>query len=136
MTISLPFTRTIFTASTSKNKAIYPQDAARLPEGLGQQPAGSSQVKFLINDANDLLTREGAWVRLYPKEDFGSPQVYDITKSRPSTNMYFEEKNGELFYLDNNTCFLSAAQILPYRPMLNIPIPDAVRFKTSTKEPN
>ena len=39
--------------------------------------------------------------------------------------MYFEEKNGELFYLDNDTGFLSAAQILPYHPILNIPIPDA-----------
>ena len=61
------------------------------------------------------------------------PQVYDIARSRPSTNMYFEEKNGELFYLDNDTGFLSAAQILPYHPILNIPIPDALRIKISKR---
>ncbi len=108
-----------------KGKAIFLQEAARLPESLKQQPAYNVQEKFLINGKNDLLTRKGMWIRIYPKEYFGSPQVYDIAKSRPSTNMYFEEKNGELFYLDNDTGFLSAARILPYHPILNIPVPDA-----------
>jgi PEGA domain len=112
-----------------KDKAIFLQDAARLPERLREGPTPNAQEKFLINGKNDLLTREGMWVRIYPKEDFGNPQVYDIAKSRPLTNMYFEEKTGELFYLDNDTGFLSAAQILPYRPMLNIPIPDALKNK-------
>ncbi len=117
-----------------KDKAIYPQNADSLPESLNQQPADNQQEKFLINDKNDLLIREGKWIRIYPKEDFGTPQVYDIAKSRPSTNMYFEEKNGELFYLDDDTGFLCAAQILPYHPILNIPIPEALRIKISKKE--
>jgi len=119
-----------------KDKAIYPQDAAHLPESLTQQYPDKSQVRFLINDKNDLLIREGVSVRLYPKEDFGSPQVYDIAKSKPSTNMYFEEKNGELFYLDNGNGYLNSAQILPYHPILNIPIPDTLRNKVSKKEIN
>jgi hypothetical protein len=117
-----------------KAKAIFLEDAARLPESLDQQPPSNLQETFLINDKNDLLTRQGTWIRLYPKEDFKTPQVYDIARSRPATNMYFEEKNGELFYLDRDTGFLSAAQFLPYHPILNIPIPDALRFKISTKE--
>ena len=107
-----------------------------MPERLSLQPYPNVQDKFLINDNNDLLTREGPWIRIYPKEDFDTPKVYNVAKSRPSTNMYFEEKNGELFYLDDSTRFLSAAQILPYHPILNIPIPDALRTKTSKEEPN
>lgn len=106
-------------------KDILPQDA----QVMLQRSAHYIQEKFLINGNNDLLTRKGMWIRLYPKEDFGSPQVYDIAKSLPLTNMYFEEKNGELFYLDNDTGFLSAARILPYHPILNIPIPDALKNK-------
>jgi len=117
-----------------KDKAIYLQDADRLPKTLGLKPNHHPQEKFLINDKNDLLIREGALVRIYPKEDFDTTRVYDITKSRPSTNMYFEEKNGELFYLDDKTGFLSAAQILPYHPILNIPIPDALRISIPKKD--
>jgi len=116
-----------------KDKAIYLQNATGLPKNLNQPPNHVPQEKFLINDKNDLLIREGTWIRIYPKEEFDAPQVYDIANSRPSTNMYFEEKNGELFYLDNNTRFLSAAQILPYHPILNIPIPDALRNKIPEK---
>ena len=112
------------------------RDAARLSESLGTQPAPNPQEKFLINDKNDLLIRQGAWIRIYPQENFDNPQVYDIAKSRPSTNMYFEEKNGELFYLDDDTGFLYAVQILPYRTQLNIPVPEALRIKISNKELN
>ncbi len=107
-----------------KDKAIFPQNPASLPESLDQHPSRFPQEKFLINDKNTLLIREGKWIRIYPKEDFGGPQVYYIAKSRPSTNMYFEDKNGELFYLDDDTGYLFAAQILPNHPILNIPIPD------------
>jgi hypothetical protein len=117
-----------------KDKAIYPQAAANLPINLNQQPPMEPQQEFLINDKNDLLTREAQWIKIYPKEDFDTAQAYTIAKSRPKTNMYFEEKNGELFYLDNNTRYLYAVQILPYHPILNIPIPDAIRIKISPKE--
>ena len=120
----------------SKDKAVLLQNAARLSESLETQSAPNPREKFLINDKNDLLIRQGAWIRLYPKENFGNPQAYDIAKSRPSTNMYFEEKNGELFYLDDDTGFLYVAQILPYRLILNIPIPEALRIKISKKELN
>ncbi len=113
-------------------KDILPQDA----QGMLQRSAHYIQDKFLINDKNDLLTRKGVWIRIYPKEDFANPQVYDIAKSKPLTNMYFEEKNGALFYLDNDTGFLCAAQILPYRPILNIPIPDALRISHSRERPH
>lgn len=117
-----------------KDKAIYPQDTASLPEKLTLPSSSGPQKEFLINDNNDLLIRERYWIRIYPKEDFNTPQVYDIAQSRPSTNMYFEEKNGELFFLDKDTGFLNVAQILPYHPILNIPIPDALRFKTPEKK--
>jgi hypothetical protein len=116
-----------------KDKSISIQDAAGLPKSLNQQPALTSKEKFLINDKNDLLTREGALIRVYPKENFGAPQVYDITKSRPLTNMYFEEKNGVLFYLDDAAGSLCTVQILSYHPILNIPIPDALRFKMDSR---
>lgn len=117
-----------------KDKAFYPQNPKSLPGSLNQHLDGQQQEKFLINDKNALLIRQKKWIRLYPKEDFGTPQVYDIAKSRVSTNMYFEEKNGELFYLDDETGNLCAAQILPYHPILNIPIPEALRIKISKKE--
>jgi hypothetical protein len=119
-----------------KDKAIFLQDAARLPENLGTQPPSIVQEKFLINDRNDLLTRHGAWIQIYPKEYFGDPQSYNIAKSKTSANMYFEEKNGELFYLDYDSGLLTTAQILPYRPILNIPIPETLRIKISKKEPD
>jgi len=111
-------------------KDILPQDA----EGMLQRSAHYTQDKFLINDSNDLLIRQGTRIRVYPKEDFGSPQIYDIAGSKPLTNMYFEEKNGELFYLDE-AGFLSAVKILPNHPILNIPIPEALRIEISKKEP-
>ena len=113
-----------------KGKAMYLQKPSDLPKGLNLHPSSSPQDKFLINDKNVLLVREGAWIKVYPKEDFNTPQIYDIATSRPSTNMYFEEKNGELFYLDDKDSSLYSAQILPYHPILNIPIPDALRIKT------
>lgn len=120
----------------NREKAVLLRNIARLPESLGPQPAYNAQERFLINGANDLLIRQGARIRLYPQENFGGPPMYDIAKSRPSTNMYFEEKNGELFYLDDDSDFLFAARILPYRTILNIPIPEALRIKISNKEPN
>lgn len=117
-------------------KAIFLQEAINLPESLNLNPTHHPLMKFLINDKNDLLVREGKWIRVYPKDDFNSPQVYDITKSRPSTNMYFEEKTGELFYLDDDTRSLFVAQILPFHPILNIPIPDALRINVPSKENN
>ncbi len=90
---------------------------------------------FLINDNKDLLTKKGKWVQLRIKEDFGGLQAYDITSSKPGTKMYFDEKSGELFYLDE-AGFLSEIQILPVHPIVDIPIPEALRFKTSNKEPN
>jgi len=89
-----------------------------------------AQKKFLINDNTDLVIKQGEWIRLYTKEGFGGSQVYDVARSKPGTNIYFEEKNGELFYLDDGG-FLSVVQILPYRPVLNIPIPDALRISHS-----
>jgi len=102
---------------------------------LNLQASSFAGNTFLINGNNDLLAKKGEWIRLYTKEDFSSPQVYDISRSKPSTNMYFEEKNGELFYLDDSG-YLSAAQILPYHPILNIPIPESLRIKSASKEPN
>ena len=119
-----------------KNKTIFPQDDARLPETLKKQPAPHVQKKFLINDKNDLLTREGPWIRVYPKENFDTPEAHEIAKSRPSTNMYFEEKNGKLFFLDDDTGFLYTAQILPYRSIINIPIPEALMNKIPKKDAN
>ena len=119
-----------------KDKAIFLEDADRLPESFKQQAPTVPLANFLINEKHALLIREGTRIRLYPKEDFNAPQVYDIARSKPLTNMYFEEKNGELFFLDDHTGFLFAAQILPYHPILNIPIPDALRFKVPKKEMN
>jgi hypothetical protein len=116
-----------------KDKATFLQNTAHFPIGLGQQPPSMPLEKFLINDKNDLLTREGNWVRIYPNKNFGKPQAYDIGKSRPETNMYFEEKSGELFYLDDDTGFLFVAQILPYHPVLNIPIPESLRTKMDSR---
>jgi hypothetical protein len=116
-----------------KDKTILPQDAASLPQGL-LQDTRNIQDKFLINDKNDLLIREDRWIRIYPKESFGKPRVYTIAGSRLMTNMYFEEKNGELFYLDDSTGALSTVQVLPYHSILNLPIPDALKIKIPSKE--
>jgi len=111
-----------------KNKAMF---LDKLPVHL-KSPLDNQKNKFLINDSNDLLLREGSLVRLYPKENLGLLKVYDIARSQPGTNMYFEERNGALFYLDE-AGFLSVAQILPYHPILNIPIPDALRINIQKK---
>jgi len=107
-----------------KDKAIYSQEAVHLKPFASNLPQ-----RFLINDKNDLLLHEGRWIRLFPEEDFGTAQTYNIARANPSTDMYFEERNGKLFFLDETSGHLCAAQILPYHPMLNIPIPDALRFK-------
>jgi hypothetical protein len=118
-----------------KDKTVFPQKPENLPVNLSRQPAPAPSENFLINGKNDLLTRQGMWIQICPKEYFGKPRVYDIAKSSPSTNMYFEEKNGKLFYLDNDTGFLYTAQILSFETMLNIPIPEGLRIKISPQEP-
>lgn len=117
-----------------KDKTISPFNEQDLPLGIKQGSGHGPRDRFLINGKNDLLTRENRWIRVYPKDDFGKQQVYDIARSRLSTNMFFEEKNGKLFYLDDETGFLSTVQILQNHSILNIPIPDALRFKMPTKE--
>ncbi len=114
-----------------KDKTINPVSPAALPAGITQNPPyAQAQRSFLINDKNDLLSREDSWIRIFPKNNFGVPESYDIARSKPLTNMYFEEKNGELFYLDDENMFLYAALILQYHPLLNIPIPERLRIKT------
>ncbi|MDE1919972.1 MAG: PEGA domain-containing protein [Candidatus Omnitrophica bacterium] len=94
-------------------KAIYPQDPQDLPEKINQRPVETQQEAFLINNNHDLIVRRGRWIRLYPQNDFGGSHVYAIAQSKPSTNIYFESKTGELFYLDE-TGRLCAVQILPH----------------------
>ncbi|MBF0571050.1 MAG: PEGA domain-containing protein [Candidatus Omnitrophica bacterium] len=118
-----------------KDKAIFHQNANFLPKRLNLHYIENQQEQFLINDKNDLLIRKGSWIQIYPKENFGDPQMYKIAKSNPATNMYFEEKTGELFYIDNEARNLCAAQILPYHPILNIPIPETLRNEIETKGP-
>jgi len=112
-----------------KDKAIFLQEADRLPESLKRPYPYGPQEKFLINDNQDLITRPASIIHLLPKENFGGPQVYDIAKARPSTNMYFEERTGELFYLDYESGDLFSVLVLPYHPVLTIPIPDALRIE-------
>ena len=101
-----------------KTKTIYPFKPTAGPSGiLPQAPSARVQQAFLINNKNDLLTREGPWIRIYPKADFDVPESYTIARSRPLTNMYFEEKNGELFYLDDDTLFLDTVAILHNHPL-------------------
>lgn len=101
-----------------KTKTIYPFKPTAGPPGiLPQAPSARVQQAFLINNKNDLLTREGPWIRIYPKADFDVPESYTIARSRPLTNMYFEEKNGELFYLDDDTLFLDTVAILHNQPL-------------------
>jgi hypothetical protein len=118
-----------------KDKAIYPQDSGKLPERLYQRYPEGQQQAFQINDKNDLLIRKGRWIKLISNQILNTPPVYTIAESNPSTNMYFEEKNGELFYL-NAAGELSVVQILPNHPMIEIPIPDSFRAKFTTKEKN
>jgi hypothetical protein len=117
-----------------KDKTVFLQDQKSLPVNLIRQPAHNPPDNFLINGKNDLLTRQGMWIQVRPKEYFGKPRIYDIALSRPSTNMYFEDKNGKLFYLDNDTGFLYTAQILSNDTILNIPISEALRIKISPQE--
>ncbi len=138
----IPLADDILIAVTGQNKFLWINLKENPPlikeisnKQLNLQGLPPVPEKFLINDKNDLLAKQGEWIRIYPKEDFSSPQVYDIAKSMPSTNIYFEEKTGELFYLDEGG-FLSEAQILPYRTILNIPIPEALRIKIPEKESN
>lgn len=112
-----------------KNKAMF---LSTLPDHL-KSPIDNLRNRFLINDGNDLIVREGTIIRLFPtKQAFSLVEIYDLARSQPQTNMYFEERNGALFYLDESG-FLSVVQILPYHPMLNIPIPDAIRIDIQKK---
>jgi len=114
-----------------KTKTIYPLTPSAQPaDALPVVPSGRIQQSFLINAKNDLLIREGPWIRIYPKADFGVPDSYIITRSRALTNMYFEEKNGKLFYLDDDNLFLYTVEILHNHPLLNIAVPEKLRIKT------
>jgi len=112
-----------------KTKTIYPfNPTAQPPDVLPQTPSGRVQQSFLINNKNNLLIREGPWIWITSQAHFGVPESYIITRSRPLTNMYFEEKNGELFYLDDDTLFLDTVKILHNHPLLNISVPEQLRI--------
>ncbi|MDE2221514.1 MAG: PEGA domain-containing protein [Candidatus Omnitrophica bacterium] len=110
------------------DKAIYPGEV--LP-GTIRTRVKNNPDKFLINDGHDWIIRQEGRIRLYPRENFGGPRMYDIAQSDPSANMYFSPKTGELFYL-NNDGRLCAVQLLAYHPLLNIPVPDALKADIRT----
>ncbi len=113
-----------------KAKAIYPQELNALPDAITKQLAlKEEQQTILINNKANLLAHEGRMVQLYEKLDFAGNDSYPVVKTKAKTTIYFDERSGELFYLNEAHGFLCSVDILGHKPTLSLPMAETLRFK-------
>ncbi len=116
-----------------KEKAIYPNIQEKdIPVAKRQDSLTSSihsDQMFLVNNGNTLLFRRGKEIFLMDEEAFGKPRLERIVRVEDNTDIYFAEKTGKMYFIDDTTHILSSVQVLHHRPFIPKPIADTLRLK-------
>ena len=115
-----------------KEKAIYPNIALRdIPM---QKPVLNPEVPqanqaFWANNSNTIIFRTAQDVFLMDAKTFGQPRLAKVMRVQEGTDVYFDERTGRLYYIDDTTQLLSSVQILHHKPFIPKPVADTLRFK-------
>ena len=121
-----------------KEKAIFPNiqekdvPLPKKPEKIISVPAETDQM-FLVNNGNTLLFRRGKNVFLMDEESFNDPRLTKVLKVQEGTDVYFAEKTGKMYYIDDDSHVLSSVQILRHRPFIPKPVAETLRLKELEK---
>ncbi|MBI4309098.1 MAG: PEGA domain-containing protein [Candidatus Omnitrophica bacterium] len=116
-----------------KAKAIYPNIDGKdipIPKKLPDlSDAPKADQVYLINNGNTFLFRRGNGIFLMDQVGFGRPRLTKVLRVAEHTDVYFAEKTGKLYYIDEQSRFLSSIQILHHKPFIPKPIADTLRLK-------
>ncbi len=116
-----------------KAKAIYPnipeKDVPIKKESVDLPIVPQAQQAFWVNNGNTILFRKDTDIFLMDKESFGQPRLTKIMRAQENTDVYFNEKTEKLYYIDDDSHFLSSVQILHHKPFIPKPIADTLRIK-------
>ena len=121
-----------------KEKAIFPNiEAKDIPSSRNEPDAaprisGANQT-FLINNGNTLLYRRDNDIYLIDTTPFGQPRLTNVLRTQEHTDVYFAEKTGKLYFINDRTHVLSSMQILHHKPFIPKPIADTLRLQKLEK---
>ena len=116
-----------------KAKAIYPNieekdvPIPKMSPDLNGAP--KADQAFLINNGNTFLLRRGSGIFLMDQMGFGQPRLTKVLRVEENTDVYFAEKTGKIYYIDDQSHFLSSVQILHHKPFIPKPIAETLRLK-------
>lgn len=116
-----------------KAKAIYPNiDPKTIPEEkkkpvIKDTPSGS-QV-YAINNNNTFLIRSNDGIFLQDHLPKDQARITKILTVAAGTNIFFNEKNGKLYYIDSRKKMLMSTTILRHKPFIPKPIAETLRLK-------
>lgn len=118
-----------------KAKAIYPNINEKdipvikkqsVPSDTPMPPADQA---FLINNGNTFLFKRNKSVYLMDAEPYIKPRVTKFLTVENNSDIFFSERTGKLYYIDDHTHFLSSIQILHHKPFIPKPIAETLQFK-------
>lgn len=116
-----------------KAKAIYPNiEPKNIPQekkkpAIENMPV-ANQV-FVINNENTFLYRKGRDVYLMDNLPKTQARLTRILSVKPDTDIFFYEKNGKLYFIDQQTNLLTSMTVLHHKPFIPKPIAETLRLK-------
>ena len=79
---------------------------------------------FWVYEGSHVLFRDDRTVYLLELETYDKPHLYELTKVRKKSSVFYSEDSGKLYYLDPEAEALSSLEILPRRDLLLLPFPE------------
>ncbi len=79
---------------------------------------------FWVYEGSHILFRDEDMVYLLELETYGKPHLYELTRVRKKSSIFYAEDSGKLYYLDPESAALSTIEILPRRDLLLLPFPE------------
>jgi hypothetical protein len=120
-----------------KLKAIYPnieeKDIPVTKKTSKQVYIPAADQTFVINNGNTILFRRGKDIILMDMGPFGRSRLTKVLRVEENTQVYFADKTGKLYFIDDDTHLLSSVQILHHKPFIPKPIADTLRLQRLEK---
>jgi len=116
-----------------KAKAIYPNiDPKTIPVERKKAPIENSpkadQV-FSINNGNTFLLRKNNEIFLMDNLDPIQARLTKILDVKHNTDILYYEKNGKIYFIENQNSRLSSMTVLHHKPFIPKPIAETLRLK-------
>ena len=117
-----------------KAKAIYPNiDPRNLPvekKKLMIENIPRADQVFVINNTNTFLLRRGTEIFLKDNLPETQARLTKVLNTQANTDIFFFERTGKLYFINEQTGALTAMTILHHKPFIPKPIADTLRLKT------